>query len=335
MANYAPVPLVRWDQTDDEWRAERRNGCGASDVAALLGFSRWRTPWQVWAEKTGHPMAPVDDANEAARLGNLLEPWLLLQAIWLIQPSADWHVSPTPHRLYRHAEHPLRMCSPDGQRHPLVLEPDDDGRWDLVQAKTAGLQTGRAPGWSADTYPLGYELQARWEMHVMGAAVNHLVALVAGLGLVHHPIARDMEIEENLVGQVAPWWERHVIGGDEPPLSGGDADMLAKLYPRVVREAVRLDDTDALSWWEAYRDAHADVTEAEARKSEAAVALKALIGDAKVGLVEGRAIATWSERRSRVDWEAMCRSLVETYGLAMPDPESYRGEPGRTFTIKE
>ena len=33
-----------------EWRA---GGVSASDVAILLGLSPYKTPWRLWAEKTG------------------------------------------------------------------------------------------------------------------------------------------------------------------------------------------------------------------------------------------------------------------------------------------
>ena len=39
-----------------DWLKERQKGIGGSDVAAILGMSPWRTPYQVWEEKT----TPID-----------------------------------------------------------------------------------------------------------------------------------------------------------------------------------------------------------------------------------------------------------------------------------
>ena len=36
-----------------EWLKARRGGIGGSDVAACLGLNPWRTPVQVWEDKTG------------------------------------------------------------------------------------------------------------------------------------------------------------------------------------------------------------------------------------------------------------------------------------------
>jgi hypothetical protein len=173
-------------------------------------------------------------------------------------------------------------------------------------------------------------------MHVMDAAVNHVVALVVGRGLCHYPIHRDPSIEASLVDQVDAWWQQHVIGGDEPPLTGRDTAMVAALYPRPLRRSVVLDDTDALTHWQAYRDAHQDLLDAEQRKAEAAVALKALLGDAEVGLVEGRPVATWAARKGRVDYKLMAQDLAVQLELdGLPDEEPYRAPAIRTFTIKE
>jgi len=37
----------------DEWHAWRRQGVTATDAAVITGMSPYKTPWQLWAEKTG------------------------------------------------------------------------------------------------------------------------------------------------------------------------------------------------------------------------------------------------------------------------------------------
>lgn len=343
----APIPLVDWTASDADWLSARRRGCGASDVAALLGFDRYRSPWQVWADKTGHPLYQPPEETPAMRLGIELETWLIDQAGPLIYPPPETGEAVlTPERIYCHPEHPWRCCMPDA----CIGAPHSMERFnaELVECKTAGLTSGRAYGWTDTSVPLGYELQARWQMHVMDAPICHIVALVVGRGLCHYPIARDLNLEADLVEQVSDWWQRHIVGGEEPPLTGRDAAVVAALYPKVTRPSVDLDDTEAMTHWRAYLDARQDATDAEQRKAEAGTALKALIGEAQIGRVEGRQIAAWSERKGRVDWEKIARELhallVDTWELA-PIPhsdltieelaEQFRGPTSRAFTIKE
>lgn len=318
--------VTDWEAPEAKWLEDRRSGIGGSDVLAALGFSTYASPWEVWREKTGK--SPIDTASpsEAASLGTALEPWLIAQA-----PSKlGAPVYTTAARTYAHPEHWWRRCSPDGVT--------ADGR--IVEAKTAGLASGfgTPPGWADGSVPLGYELQVRWSMHVMDAPAAEVIALVAGLGLIHRTIERDLAIETSLVNQVSAWWRTHIVEGAEPPLGGLDAQMIADLYPRVNRESVDLDDTDALKHWEIYLAAHERETAAKAEKAAAGAELKALIGDAYAARVEGNTIATWGQTAGKVNYARLLAELtpeLEAAGIAVPDPDDYRGAPGRRLNVKE
>jgi putative phage-type endonuclease len=320
------VPVTGWDATEERWLEDRRSGVGGSDVLSLLGFSQYRSPWEVWREKTGR--APIDTASPsaAADLGNALEPWLIEQAESLIGVPA--HRTAT--RTYGHADYPWRRCSPDGVT--------ADGQ--LVEAKTAGLASGfgTPKGWADDAVPLGYEFQVRWGLHVMDAPAAEIIALVSGLGLIRRTVERNLRIESKMVAQVEAWWQRHVVEGVEPDLSGADAAVIAEMYPRAERESVDLDDTDALEHWEIYLAARERAQEAEAEQERAGAELKALIGDAKVARVDGNVIATWPEVKGKVSLSRLLTDLtpaLERAGIPVPDPEDYRGAPTRRLNVKE
>lgn len=317
------IGVVDWAATRDEWLAARRKGMGGSDISAVLGFSIYRSPWDVWAEKT-NVKTWEDENNDAAILGVALEPWLREQAGDILGVPAtepEW-------RTYCHSsDFSERMCSPDG-----VFA---DGR--ILECKTAGLASGFGTprGWEGGTIPLGYELQCRWSMHVMDAPAVELVALVAGMGLIHRTIERDMSIELDLVGQVGTWWAKHVLGGEEPPLGARDADMMQLLYPRTETEQVELSHTDALEHWGAYHAAHERAKRAEAEKAEAAANLKRLIGDAERGLIGEECIATWAERKGSVEWPRLVGELAEAANLPIPDVDEYRKPNSRYLDVKD
>lgn len=121
-------------------------------------------------------------------------------------------------------------------------------------------------------------------------------------------------------------------------MGGLDAAAIADLYPRVARESVDLDNTDALKWWEIYLAEHERETAATAAKQAAGAELKALIGDAYEARVEGNVIATWGETAGRVNYARLLADLtpeLEANGIEVPDPEDYRGAPGRRLNVKE
>lgn len=315
------LPVIGWDATDDEWRAARAGGLGASDVAAALGFSRYRTPFQVWAEKTG--AYPVDDRpSEASELGNDLEPWLLQKAGARLRCS----VGRTAYRMYAHPQHPWRMASPDGTAGP-----------DLLECKTAGLAGGFGipEGWTEDTVPLGYELQARWQMHVLDRNRCWIVALVANFGFRMYPIDRDLGLELDLVDQINGWWNHHVVDGNQPALGGRDADAVRDMFPVPDGSTVDLDDTDAPRLLATYRTARAAEADAKATKAEAGTAIKALLGDATFGQLDAAQVVTWKAQQGDVDWQRMARDLAEQTHLELPDPDTYRRPNKRVLNVKE
>jgi putative phage-type endonuclease len=317
------VPVLGWEARRPRWLAARRTGLGASDIAAILGFSQYRTPWQVWAEKTD-THRPDDQPSAAADLGNALEPWLLEQACELL----DRPVTRTPHQLYAHPEHVWRLASPDG----WVAA---DGR--LVETKTAGLASGFGPpiGWTDDRFPLGYELQCRWQMHVTGAPAVELVALVANLGVVRHTVVRDIGIENDLVTQVERWWSRHVVAQVEPPLDAPDNEVLAAMYPQPTRAQVDLDLTDACDHIFAYLDARRREGTARREKETAGAALKRLLGEHSEGRIGGQTAVTWNAKKGEVEWPRLVADLAERAGVEQPDPDTYRKPDSRSLSVKE
>ena len=59
------------EMTYEEWKAARMKGIGGSDAAAAIGVSRWKSPLQLYLEKSGEIEQP--EAGEAAYWGNVLE----------------------------------------------------------------------------------------------------------------------------------------------------------------------------------------------------------------------------------------------------------------------
>ena len=312
-----PVPVVDWDATDRQWLDARRVGLGASEVAAALGMSTWTTPWQVWADKTGvQPRG--DERSDAAELGTALEPWILGQASVLLGEP----VERTPARLYAHPQHPWRLASPDAHTKTGPL----------VEAKTAGL-AGRADvsDWD-DGVPLAYEIQCRWQMHVMDAPADHVVALVAGLGLIVRTVVRDLLVEEELVRQVTQWWDRYVTGSIEPPLGGGDLDALARRWPTGDGGVVDVDDTDAAALLGLRRSALARRNSGQSELDDIDAQLRGLIGGHGEAYLDNSLAYALSPRRGSIDWKAVATDLMDD-PTAEVDPEDYRRPPTRTLKI--
>lgn len=281
-----PVPVTDWDAADEAWLAARNDGISASDVAAVLGFSEYSTPWEVWAEKVGlHPRDAVD--NEAIRLGIELEPWLLDRAGRMLGIP----VGRTPARLYAHPSDPWQLASPDGEAHPANASPFG------IEAKTAGLASGYGipDGWSEARVPLGYEFQARWQMRIMGWDRVDIVGLVAGVGVRLWPIERDDAVETDMVMQVTEWRQTHIIQRVEPPVVARDNALMAQIWPTPTEGVVDLtDDPDIDELLYEHRERKDRARDAKAAKDQVAAAIKRKLGPHEIAVANNRVIATWS-----------------------------------------
>ena len=112
-----------------EWLEARKDGLGASDAAALLGLSPWKTNVQLWEEKCGL-VIPEDIGDKPyVRYGNDAEP--LLRSFFALD-HPEYRVSFTPYKIIKHQDLPFITCTPDGE-----LEERETGRRGIYESKTA------------------------------------------------------------------------------------------------------------------------------------------------------------------------------------------------------
>ncbi len=55
-----------------EWLEYRKTGIGGSDASVVCGINKYKSPVELWMEKTGQ--LPYQEAGEAAYWGTQLEP---------------------------------------------------------------------------------------------------------------------------------------------------------------------------------------------------------------------------------------------------------------------
>lgn len=65
--------VVDLNQRSDEWLKWRALGITATDIPVILGLSPYKTPWQLWAEKTGRINPPDLSGNPNIQRGIALE----------------------------------------------------------------------------------------------------------------------------------------------------------------------------------------------------------------------------------------------------------------------
>lgn len=283
------------------WLALRRTGIGGSDVSALVGLSHYRSPYELWLDKTGQLPISTEPPSEAARWGTLLEPVVRTE-------FAESHgVRVDQVGMLRSTRYPWMIANPDG------LCSDGAG----YEGKTCSLRV--AHEWDDGQVPDHAELQAQWCMAVTGLDRWHVAVLIGGQRSVHRVVERDAALIDQLITISGRFWADYVETRTEPPADGSVSatQALAARYPVADDEDATVDvDADtAEKLMREKAEAERAVREAEAAYEAVRNRIKALIGD-RAQLASGRQVlATWRQvdrihlarlRRERPD-------LVEVY----------------------
>lgn len=188
------------------WLAKRRKLLGATDAVAVLGYSKFRTPLDVWLEKTGRYSGDDLTGKYVVERGNALEQ--LIVAEWVNRNDVLEVDYP---QLVTHPDYPMLGASLDGIGLIMGGEP-------VVCEAKAVTWRGREDWWDhTKLCPDQYAVQVLMQLAVCGVEVGHLCADLAG-EYRQVEIVRDYDFEAAVLPALAEWWQRHVVEDKEPPV---------------------------------------------------------------------------------------------------------------------
>lgn len=332
--------------------AERQTGLGASDVSAILGYNDYRTPVQVFMEKTGQ--LPSDDSSMRLRFGQHNEEFVARE-----YTEATGLRVQRFNPMLRHREFPCvighvdRLVIPPGQK---VAAHKGEIRTDKgLEAKTVDSYVYRYSGeWGepgTDQCPTIYIIQSAIYMALTECPYWDLAALI-GAGsqpLAIYPLRRDLDLEEELLRRSAEWWQKHVVAGVAPdPVNEDD---VALLHPQAQKTEPVVATDEILFHVARLRRCKQAAKHLEAVESQHALAVKRFMGDAdtlvapdQVGAKKPAKLVTWGNRKARTTFDLMefvghlCPGATPAeLALYIEDAKrtyTTRGEPGRTFLVK-
>lgn len=205
--NYQPTVVVETSGlTESDWLNYRRLGIGGSDVAAVMGFSPWRTTRDLYYDKCGIPNAVEDKPNWVTlEVGHLLEP---LVAQIFARKTGLTVTNDT--KMYRHPLYPFMLADLD-----FRVE-DAEGKQGVLECKTSNLNS--MDKWSNDGVPSYYEWQCRHYMAVMNLDFVYIACLFSNNenDFVIRRIDRDLDIEADMIEAERSFWEDFVQAHVEP-----------------------------------------------------------------------------------------------------------------------
>lgn len=209
------IPIKQKD-TDKktEWLKQRRLGIGGSDCAAVLGISRWKTPYNVWQEKITTEIVEQQKESEAMYFGKKLEPLILDEYSKRTGNKCKHNIDNT---IYRSEKYPWLLATIDAlvENKPLIVE-----------AKTTRLFNEQWGDVGTDNIPTEYLVQCAHYCLVVSEFKNVEGVDIAALGATHdfriYHYARNIQLEESIINITHSFWYNYVLQGERPPLTSDD-----------------------------------------------------------------------------------------------------------------
>mgnify|MGYP000933375569 FL=1 len=297
---------------EKKWLDARREGIGGSDASVIVGLNRWKSPFQLWLEKTGKAEPEDLSDNEYVYWGKVLE-----------EAVANRFCELTEKKVQRRGL--LQMDD-----YPYIRASVDR----MVVGENAGLECKTCNGfaakeWEDDEVPTAYYVQCQHYMMVTGCERWYIAVLIGGNHFVWKEIPRnDNEIDLLLQAEIDFWHK--VEAGIMPEVDGSESckDALAAEFRGGNAEPLTLPDaaTVIIERIRALDDAKKNTEEdLEHHKNQ----LRRLMGDYELGYA-GDYKVTWKTQAGR--------TTVDNKALKAKEPAIYakyvkQGKPIRVLRI--
>jgi len=284
----------------EDWLEYRRMGIGGSDASVCCGVNRYKSPVELWMEKTGQ--LPDSEAGEPAYWGTLLES--LVRDEFTKRTGIE--VIPVK-QILQSEEHPFMLANLDG----LCIHPNYGAC--VFEAKTTSAYLSEK--WKDGAIPDEYILQIMHYMAVTGAKGAYIAVLIGGNNFKWKFIERDDELIEIMIRREAEFWH-HVQELVPPPLDGSDASVkfLSERFPDSIPSSKIELPAEAAVLITQYEAACEELERLTGQKQEAENLLKQMLGENEAGTV-GNNIITW---------KTVTQERLDSKTLKVEHPTLYR-----------
>ena len=270
---------------------ERRKYIGGSDIAAVMGMSRWKTPLKLWLEKTGE-CEPVDLSKvEAVQLGSELEEFVAQK----FSKETGKQVRKQS-KMYVHKDYPFMIAHVDR----LITGTDE-----ILECKTCGSH--KKDEWEDESIPQEYVLQVIWYLGITGKKKAYIAVLIGGQSFKYKMIEFDKELFETMVDMAKDFW--NCVQTKTPPaLTPDDNTLLSEIFAKPNEEIIENQDIEEkVTKLQQVKD---DISTLETEQKMLEAEIKNVIGD-HFGVVTNKFKVTWP----KYEKTSVNTNLLKTDGL--------------------
>lgn len=302
-----------WDDKRAAWLASRKTGIGGSDVAAVLGLSRFRTAVDVYMDKLGQ--AEPQEASDAMYWGTTLEQIVAKE----FQRRTGMKVQRVNFTLHKGeggwmiANIDRAIVNPEISGNVRVI-PEEKRTSDRMLTTDVILECKTANAFSASEWgetqeheirtgelvtehkiPVFYETQVQWYLGITGAKTCYVAVLIGGSDFRIYKVDRDEAVIAALVEHCGKFWRENVLAKKAPdPVCVED---VKKLFPSDDGEMVEATNAQATDIGE-LRTLGERIDELKKQQEVVKTRLTASMGDSLGLLIGGKKACTFKNQTS-------------------------------------
>lgn len=305
-----------------DWTKEaveaRKNYIGGSDAAAILGISRYKTPLQVWAIKTGQVVPPNIDDVVAVRLGNKLE-----------QAVAEFFEEDTKKKVdfvtpaWCEARNLKYITYPDDDKRVTIFHPlysfiganidriviDEEAG---LECKTAGER--KTSEWKEEEIPAEYIIQCYHYMAVTGLKKWYIAVLLGNREFKWKEITCEQKVLDDMIAKEVYFWNTFILPKVMPmQITAQDSSILYTLFPQVAQESIIELGDEAQKICESLDSMKADHRVLDKEIEEQENILKAMLKTYETGTTQVYKITWKNQEEKRIDSERLKREEPGLY----------------------
>jgi len=259
---------------------------GGSDIAAVMGLSRYKTPLCLWAEKTGNIEQENLSDKEYVQLGSELEEFIAKK----FEKATGMKVRKAPKR-YISKEYPYFACQVD-----RLIEGTDM----LLECKN--VSAWKEKEWQNEEIPIEYILQVSWQLMITGRQKGYIAILIGGNKFRYKEILPDQELFIKMTEAAVKFWQM-VKDKVIPAAMANDNDTLLSLYPNSNEQLQAIEEMNDMI--AALQKIKIDIKEMEQHQAEFEAKLKEVIKDS-LGIKTKEYIVRWTPQSiSKLNYDAL------------------------------
>lgn len=307
------------EKDHDKWLRTRDMGIGGSDAAVIMGLNPYKSPYQLWMEKTGQAAPPDLSGNRFVYWGTKNEPNV-----------AEWFQEETGKKV-------RKLGTLQNRTYPFMLANVDRqicGENAGLEIKTADVRHYKE--WKDDEIPDAYYCQCLHYMAVTGSDYWYIAVLIGGNDPMWKRIDRNEDDVQTLISHEREFWSL-VQTHTAPPVDGTEscAKALNARYPGDGEDGMITLPDEALELIDGIQSDKGIMDQLKTQITQRENALKEMLGDNVMGLCGDHKV-TWkpSSARESISLSKIKKSAPDVYGMLKDKGFITVSQPARRFAIK-